>query len=452
MVLSLPPIPPELKSIAPYLQRADETASADPVISYWCAYYAAQQGIALKVKDSAARHFLFDLLGLLEKIKSDIGPNDAVHDEPASAAYVENFALRVFAGADNEDRNGNITKNTARKFLAAANFLEILRTFDAEKTTIDLPDIEAKIKYAKWKAADIAKAFREGRRPTPGPAASAAGSQDELLAPLPDVPVPDLNVVPPTTPPAANTPLSSHSSPPSITRSHPPPPNLADAPPTDHLGPHLPDGLAPPQPPQSPGSWSTTATPGTPGFQRDDATSSSVASSHSPPVSGGVARTAFVSGELEGKTEDEIDAEAPSPTSAAKSVHFSPSTVGGFGAPAAPFTNPPPYPPPSAPSFSPPSPPASGGYPSPSNRSTRLPVPPAASPHIPSSSYPHAHSVPLATSPVPDTTVTTLPVELSPQVIARAQKHCKFAISALDYEDREQAVKELRAALKMLGG
>ena len=51
-----------------------------------------------------------------------------------------------------------------------------------------------------------------------------------------------------------------------------------------------------------------------------------------------------------------------------------------------------------------------------------------------------------------DATVTTMPVELSPQVIARAQKHCKFAISALDYEDREQAVKELRAALKMLGG
>ena len=44
------------------------------------------------------------------QVKTDLGPNDAVHDEPASAAYVENFALRVFAGADNEDRNGNITK------------------------------------------------------------------------------------------------------------------------------------------------------------------------------------------------------------------------------------------------------------------------------------------------------------------------------------------------------
>ena len=74
------------------------------------AYYAAQQGIALKLKDSAARRFLFELLGLLERMKADLGPNDAVHDEPASAAYIENFALRVFAGADNEDRSGNITR------------------------------------------------------------------------------------------------------------------------------------------------------------------------------------------------------------------------------------------------------------------------------------------------------------------------------------------------------
>ncbi|KAM5530749.1 hypothetical protein V8D89_015609, partial [Ganoderma adspersum] len=270
MVLSLPPIPPELKPITPYLQRADEIATNDPVISYWCAYYAAQQGISLKVKESSARRFLFDLLALLENLKNDIGPNDAVHDEPASAAYVENFALRVFTGADNEDRRGKITKNTARKFLAAANFLEILRTFDSQKTSIDLPAIEEKIRYAKWKAAEIAKAFREGRPPTPGPAGSAATPEDELPPTLPNIQLPDLNVVPPLdTPPVSTSPPPSLSSPPSIIRAHPPPAELTDLSPVghaNHLAPHLPDGLAPPQPPQSPGSWSTAATPGTPSF------------------------------------------------------------------------------------------------------------------------------------------------------------------------------------------
>lgn len=43
------------------------------------------------------------------------------------------------------------------------------------------------------------------------------------------------------------------------------------------------------------------------------------------------------------------------------------------------------------------------------------------------------------------------PVELSPALIAKAQKHCRYAISALEYEDPEQARKELHAALAILG-
>lgn len=43
------------------------------------------------------------------------------------------------------------------------------------------------------------------------------------------------------------------------------------------------------------------------------------------------------------------------------------------------------------------------------------------------------------------------PMELTSMQIAKAQKHCRFAISALEYEDAEQARKELRAALAVLG-
>jgi vacuolar protein sorting-associated protein VTA1 len=43
-------------------------------------------------------------------------------------------------------------------------------------------------------------------------------------------------------------------------------------------------------------------------------------------------------------------------------------------------------------------------------------------------------------------------VELTPELIVKVQKHCRFAISALDYEDAEQAKKDLRAALALLGG
>jgi vacuolar protein sorting-associated protein VTA1 len=43
-------------------------------------------------------------------------------------------------------------------------------------------------------------------------------------------------------------------------------------------------------------------------------------------------------------------------------------------------------------------------------------------------------------------------VELTPTLIAKAQKHCRFAISALDYEDAAHAKKELKTALALLGG
>ena len=164
-VLGLPSIPPPLKSIAPFLQRAEEVRSQDPVVAYWCtwgtltilrsplicaigAYYAAQVGISLKTKDTQSRNVLLELLGVLERMKKDIGANDALDVEVAGVAYVENFALKVFAAADNEDRRGEATRYrpvpfvpmwldidqlhcraTAKKFLAAANFLEVLNIF-----------------------------------------------------------------------------------------------------------------------------------------------------------------------------------------------------------------------------------------------------------------------------------------------------------------------------------
>lgn len=122
-LLNLPPIPQSLKSIIPYLQRADELKAKEPIIAYWCthpphlmsllidfstqgAYYAAQIGITLKIQEPAARDVLFGLLTTLEKMKTEIGPSDAIDVEEVSAAYVENFALKVFTMADNEDRKG----------------------------------------------------------------------------------------------------------------------------------------------------------------------------------------------------------------------------------------------------------------------------------------------------------------------------------------------------------
>lgn len=157
--------PAELKALLPFVQRANELRTADKVIAYWCCYYAAQLGISGNAKESESKMYLLTLMDTLEDLKSKLADNDAVTNDAASSAYVENFALKVFVGADNEDRSGKATRATAKKFLAASQFIELLKVFG----TIE-PEMNEKIKYAKWKAADIAKAFKEGMKPQPGPA------------------------------------------------------------------------------------------------------------------------------------------------------------------------------------------------------------------------------------------------------------------------------------------
>ncbi|EKM48512.1 uncharacterized protein PHACADRAFT_132349 [Phanerochaete carnosa HHB-10118-sp] len=435
-LLSLPPVPPELKTVTPFLQRAEELKTKDPVIAYWCAYYAAQAGISHKLKDNAARMFLLHLLETLEKMKADIGQNDVIDDESVSSAYVENFALRVFAAADGEDRKGNATRTTAKKFLAAANFLEVLSVFnsstDAPATTINVPE---KIRYAKWKAADIAKAFREGRKPTPGGADEVQTTAEE-------------------TPPAASPELydarPSSVSPPAIHRYTPPPGFITDMPPVTPPSDSLTVPFADPRDGlTSPGAWSTIATPGTPG----QAFPTSTPSVDDISPKGSALRKAWVSEELEGKSEEEIDQQAAvdnsalgsltPPSSESKGVRFSPSVIGGL-TPSAVEPTADPFTPSETPYGLPP------GFPS---------APPPPPPFVPS------HSISFPPPPLPilsqqpahipqtaEATITPAAEELTPLVVARIQKHCKFAISALDYEDPDTARKELRAALRMLGG
>jgi vacuolar protein sorting-associated protein VTA1 len=94
------------------------------------AYYAAQVGISLKAVGAPNRSFLAALLTMLESLRSSVGSSDAVTVESASSAYIENFALKVFASADYEDRRGAATRKTAKKFLASATFFEILNVFE----------------------------------------------------------------------------------------------------------------------------------------------------------------------------------------------------------------------------------------------------------------------------------------------------------------------------------
>lgn len=63
------------------------------------------------------------------QLKVNLTENDTMHNDAAGAAYIDNFALKVFYAADNEDRAGRASRTTAKSFLAAANFFELLSIF-----------------------------------------------------------------------------------------------------------------------------------------------------------------------------------------------------------------------------------------------------------------------------------------------------------------------------------
>ena len=72
----------------------------------------------------------------------------------------ENFAMSIFARADEDDRSENITSNTAKTYYAASTFFDILEQFgDLDEEVIE------KRKYSKWRAAEILRALKEGRSP-----------------------------------------------------------------------------------------------------------------------------------------------------------------------------------------------------------------------------------------------------------------------------------------------
>ncbi|KAF9897476.1 hypothetical protein BX616_005531, partial [Lobosporangium transversale] len=98
--------------------------------------------------------------------RKEIGENEAISSDLVGYAHIENFALKIFSRADDEDRAGQGSQKTAKNFVAAANFLELLKVFG----DID-SEVEAKIKYSKWRAAEIVKALRDGRTPPLPPGA-----------------------------------------------------------------------------------------------------------------------------------------------------------------------------------------------------------------------------------------------------------------------------------------
>lgn len=195
----------------------------------------------------------------------------------------------------------------------------------------------------------------------------------------------------------------------------------------------------------SPGNWSTIATPGTADYRTSDLPMS-------PPAND--PRSAVVSGELEGFPE-EIPSQGESllgdphiryptqpPTEQAPPQvppqPFEPVSVLPPGV-VSPIVGTHP---------TPPIDPAVNTTPQPPIQSYQQFSQPTRPPPIPVS-QPSPHMIRNNAPPPP--AAPAPPPQLTPKQIAQAQKHCRYAISALDYEDFERARQDLLDALTIIG-
>ncbi|KAI1102475.1 DUF605-domain-containing protein [Jackrogersella minutella] len=414
-----PVIPAKLKQagITPFILRASQLETAKPVISYWCFYWAVNQILSkqLHSADEDCHQFTTDLMEKLEHIKEKEATNDAIHDDVAGQAYVEQFAQETFDRALRPLKANKVTQQTGSTFEAAATFFQLVNIWGAADA-----ETQEKIKYAKWNAARILKAIREGKDPNDSNPKQEEEKQEDV-APALDPNDPEVRMFAATQP----RPVTVEDAPDDGGRLHPTTGSYQTFPapvsePTSPPAPSEPapeqvSPIVPPGPPtREPGSYFPDS-PSAPD------TLDLPSTTNMPPP---------------GPTNYDLMGAPPSIPS--------PSSHDPAMPPPAPFAPPQ--------DFYRTSTPAVISRPP---QQIRHPAPTASQTYY---SQPSQPAVPQAPAPTPVVPVQQYGGGGGPNsyntddmAIVQAQKHAKWAISALNFEDVPTAVKELQAALATLG-
>ena len=349
------------------------------------------------------------LMDKLEGYKATNASNDAVVDDVAAKAYIENFALETFNKGDEAQRNDKVTKQTADTFQASATFMDLLSIWGPLE-----PEIQTKIKYAKYHALRIAKAIKAGEDPN---ATNPAVEEPQQ----PEVELDD----------GIEAELKNMENDAGVYKQ----PTVESAP--DSTQPSRPQSAfqsAPLQPPPGP---TQAAEPDVSPIEPADNVNSragSVGGGYFPSVPDAPANVNAVAPVAQDPsststfaTSDPADFYNQNPASAPTAP--GPNDLAGITSPDRPHRPTPHQVAPQPPSAPVPQP--------------QAPPPPVVAP--PPAQAPSVAAPPSHTGPPPGGYKT------DDESILAAQKHAKWAISALNFEDVNTAVKELRIALNNLG-
>ncbi|KAI9806961.1 MAG: hypothetical protein M1833_002619 [Piccolia ochrophora] len=446
-------VPAKLKAadMSRFALRATQLAKFKPVVAYWCNYWMANQIISkgLHQADAECQDFTTQLMDRLEQTKVENPDNDAITDNVAGQAYVEQFGLETFQRADKAIQANKVSSQTADTFRAAATFLDLLQIW----ATPD-QELASKIKYAKFHALRITKAINAGEdpnltnpKPESLPDEQATFDATSIDAQGNDAPPEHANSAKSRQPSVQDVPdehdamqkrLAARSSldqslhpsrASSVPRpADPPSPPLVPTPPNEPVdvrkyyssGPGD-DNVSPIEPAADEGGYF----PEVPTFTGEQ--------------SGPSLPTAPPQDTFGSHPQPDLP----------NTPDFPPHTPPSSLPPTAPDFDP--HPPPPPPSTQRQQPPAS--YSQAPSRPQSSYAPPQ-QPTVPSHSiYRHPPPIqqPSTQSPATQHPPTEEAYSVDEEAIMRAQKHARWAISALNFEDVNTAVRELRGALEILG-
>ncbi|XP_012674579.1 vacuolar protein sorting-associated protein VTA1 homolog isoform X2 [Clupea harengus] len=170
-------LPPQLKAIQHHLRTAQEHEQRDPAVAYYCRLYAMQAGMKLDSKTPECRKFLVKLMDQLETMKNALGNHESITQEIVGHAHIENYALKMFLYADNEDRSGRFHKNMIKSFYTASLLVDVLSVFGE----LSEENIQHR-KYARWKATHIHTCLKNGETPQPGPIGMDGEQYDDMFS------------------------------------------------------------------------------------------------------------------------------------------------------------------------------------------------------------------------------------------------------------------------------
>lgn len=421
-------IPAKLKTadVQRFATRAAQLEKHRPVVSYWLDYFILQIILnkQLHTTDDEVQTYAIELMDKLEAYKTANAANDAVIDDVAAKAYMEQFALETFERAETAQRDNKVTRSTADTFQAAATFLDVQAIWAPLEG-----ECAAKSKFAKFHALRIARALKAGEDPNATnpvieepakPSGDEEGIEAELKelesttsgqgARLGDYKSPTAETVPNSVQPSRpeSTVQGGPSAPPVL------PAQNINEPPTD-------------QPELSPVESSDVAA----------ARTGSIGGGYFPSVPTGTSETKLPTVEIGAPVDLDNDTQLPSAPPADPSSFYTSQPPSESLAPStSPFIRP------SAPTphVAAAQTPLNPSVQTPALQSPFTPIPPPAPSQLSRSQYEPAPPVPPLGG-----------YKTDDESVMAAQKHAKWAISALNFEDVPTAVKELRIALQNLG-